>query len=368
MSQFSAEEWQRYQRHIQLGAFGVEGQAKLKAAHVLVVGAGGLGCPVAQYLGAAGIGHITLVDGDTVSRTNLHRQVLFGEADIGHSKARAAAARLRANNGTIRVDAIAEHLTVDNAGALVEAADLVLDCSDNFAVRYLVNDLCINTGKPWLFASVVQLSGQAALFTPAGACFRCLFPEPPRGVADCNAAGVLGTLPGIVGLIQANEALKYLAGLECPLDSQLLLIEGLDLQFRPIKLKQSATCPCQQGHIDMAASAQDYVFVCDAATSDPGSIDGEAFAQLRGQAGIMLVDVRSPQEHSGFNLGGINLPTGEDFVSRFRSHAADPQTPCILYCQSGKRSQDAAASLRKAGYRDIRNLAGGIGRWLEEKV
>lgn len=365
MSHFSAEEWQRYQRHIQLPSLGVNGQLCLKQAHVVIVGIGGLGCPVVQYLGAAGVGRITLVDGDTISRSNLHRQVLFGEADIGQYKAHVAASRVRSNNSSITVDAITQNLQPENALPLIEKADLVLDCSDNFAVRYLINDICVNTATPWLFASVVQMSGQAALFVPGKACFRCLFPEPPEGVADCNSAGVLGTLPGIVGLLQANEGIKLLTGQECPLQSHLMLIEGLDLQFRPIRLKQSASCPCGSGNIDLAAMANDYIVACSNSAATAASLDSEKFAEARDSTGIILIDVRSALEYEGFNLGGINLPLSEDFVRAVEAEAIDRETPCLLYCQSGKRSEKAAEQLRIAGYRNVKHLAGGISSWLE---
>ena len=187
---FSSHEWLRYTRHLQLPNFGVAGQSKLKASHVLVVGAGGLGSPVCLYLAAAGVGHITIVDGDHVDITNLQRQIIFTTADIGQSKSVCAKDRLLSLNPEINVNAIEDHLSVDNASTLIGAVDLVLDCTDNFSTRYLINDTCVALKKPWVFASIYQFSGQCALFTPNSACFRCLFPEAPQNIDDCNKINV----------------------------------------------------------------------------------------------------------------------------------------------------------------------------------
>ena len=222
-SLFSADEWLRYTRHIQLPQIGASGQSRLKHSRVLIVGAGGLGSPLALYLAAAGIGNITIVDGDTVEVTNLQRQILFSTNDIGQSKAAIAKAKLHALNPHIHVNAIEQHLSVDNVDGLIGESDLVVDCTDNFATRFLINDRCVQFKKPWVFASIFQFSGQCSLFTPQSACFRCLFPEPPKDAPDCNAAGVVGVLPGLLGTIEANEAIKYLAGIETTLENQLLI-------------------------------------------------------------------------------------------------------------------------------------------------
>ncbi len=365
MSRFTANQWQRYQRHIQLDAFGVAGQLRLRQARVLVVGVGGLGCPVAQYLAAAGVGHLTLVDGDEVSRSNLHRQVLFTEADIGLGKAAVAAARLRAMNPELELRVVPEALSIDNAESLIEGCDLVLDCTDNFSARYLINDCCINLRRPWLFASVVRFSGQLALFTPGKACFRCLYPRAPEGVEDCNAAGVLSTLPGMVGLLQANEALKFLAGLECPLDGRLMLVEGLDLQMRHLALQPAPECVCRQGRAPILADDDTGAFTCDTSAAEAGELSPVEFEARRSGDRGLLLDVRSQQEHEAFNLGGDCLPLDEQFIDRARTGLPEKNSPCVLYCQSGRRSARAAQLLRDAGFTRVETLAGGIARWLE---
>ena len=233
---FTASEWLRYTRHIQLPQLGAEGQARLKQSHVLIVGCGGLGSPVSLYLAAAGVGHITLIDGDTVDITNLQRQILFGTEQVGENKAESGKQRLQDLNPDIDVSTVTSHLTPENAEDLITAADLVIDCTDNFSVRYLINDLCVENKKPWLFAAIHQFKGQCALFLPEEACFRCLFPEVSADVEDCNTAGVLGVLPGILGTFQATEAIQYLAGLPTPLKNNLLLVDALDFNFQKIKI------------------------------------------------------------------------------------------------------------------------------------
>ena len=360
---FNAKEWQRYQRHIQLGNFGAQGQARLKQSHVLIVGAGGLGCPAAQYLGAAGIGNITLVDADEVSRTNLQRQVLFTEQDIGQNKADVARRKLLDNNPYINVNVVEEHLNVSNAESLICSADLVVDCTDNFATRYLINDWCIHARKPWVYASVVQLSGQASLFTPDTACFRCLFPDTPKGVADCNSAGVMGTMPGLLALLQANEAIKYLAGLTTPLANNLMLVEGLSLDFRKIQLKKNTDCLCQKSHIEIDPANPDYEFVCEAAQPQSDHILSlEDFEQKRAKDNTQVIDVRSEAEHEGFNLGGMNVPLSEDYHRHFQ----DQEQTYLFYCQSGIRSLKAASQMQEKGFQKVFSLAGGISRHLDK--
>lgn len=364
---FNDQEWQRYQRHVQLGKFGAEGQKRLKQSHVLIVGVGGLGCPAAQYLGAAGVGRITLVDADEISRTNLQRQVLFADGQVGESKAAVAKARLLANNPHIQVEAVESHLTLDNAEALIAAVDLVVDCTDNFATRYLVNDMCHNLGKPWVYASVVQFSGQVALFAPGSACFRCLFPETPQGVADCNSAGVLGTLPGLLAMLQANEAIKFLAGLATPLENTLMLVEGLSMDFRKIKLKRNAQCVCSHSQIAIADHTADYEFICETTEGNDLDISATEFEQLR-QEEHRLLDVRSSSEHEGFNLGGDNLPLSDNFASDYAEYLSNKQVTYLLYCQSGLRSRKAAEQLRAAGYAQVHSLKNGLGGYLASQL
>jgi len=362
MTTFNEQEWQRYQRHVQLGSLGAAGQTRLKDSRVLIVGVGGLGCPAAQYLGAAGVGHITLVDGDCVDRANLQRQILFADADVGELKAEVGAARLRANNPHIEVATVCEHLSPDNAQALIAAADLVLDCTDNFATRYLINDVSLLTGTPWLFASVVQLSGQIALFTPDSACFRCLFPEAPEGVADCNSAGVLGPMPGLLGMLQAVETVKFLAGLATSLENTLLLVEGLSMDFRRIALRKNTGCRCGTA-ITIDAASPDYQFACAADDASPFSLDADAFRAKMNEPQVVLIDVRGPEEHTCFNIGGSNVVFSDDFAAACGIPQDNAECTVLLYCQSGIRSEKAANALQAAGVEKVFSLRGGLGSW-----
>ena len=364
---FNAPEWQRYQRHVQLENFGSEAQIKLKQAKVLVVGAGGLGCPVLEYLGAAGVGTITVVDADEISQTNLQRQILFGEAQVGQKKVAVAAQRLKDNNPHITVHTVEQHLTLDNAEPLIEQADLVLDCTDNFAVRYIINDICVNTKTPWIYASTTQYSGQAAFFTPGSACFRCLFPDSPKGIADCNSAGVLSTLPGLVGTLQANEALKFLSGLSTPLKNTLLLIEGLSLEFRKIQLRQNPECQCCNENILIEPNSDDYEFNCETETVSAYTITPETFEKKTTETPLHIIDVRTSSEHDGFNLGGENIPLNDDFPNLFQKKYGESNDTFFIYCQSGIRSKKAVNQLRQLGYNKVYSLSGGITLWLEKQ-
>ena len=356
MSLFSANEWQRYQRQVQLPGFGAAGQTRLKQARVLIVGIGGLGCPAAQYLAAAGVGTITLVDGDVVSRSNLQRQVLFGEADVGQPKAAIARQRLLANNPTIQVAAVAEHFSEANADKLLAGITLALDCSDNFTARYLLNNHCLQQQIAWVYASVIRFSGQLALFTPGNACYQCLFPQPAATVEDCNSAGVLGSLPGVLGTLQATEALKFLAGLEDTLANQLLLVEGLTNNISRLQLAVNPACFCQGGATAPIAAAP------HCATSEPANaISRAAFARLIAAATTQLIDVRSEAEHQAFNIGGRCLP-----LDKLQAALPLPKAQTIaLYCQSGLRSSQAGELLAAAGYANVVSLQGGLARWLE---
>lgn len=355
---FSAREWLRYARQVQLPEVGPEGQRRLRAARVLIVGAGGLGVPAALYLAGAGVGQLTLVDGDGVALSNLHRQVLYAEADVGSDKAAAAARQLQARNADIEVRAVAAPLGADNVDELVADADLVLDCTDRMAVRYLVNAACLRHEKPWLFAAVDRFAGQLALFAPDGACFQCLYPRQPEGLLDCAAAGVLGVVPGLLGLLQAGEALKFLLGLETPSRNSLLLWDALGLELRRLRLRRDPDCPCcaSGGRAELPPEP-----AC-AAGSDL-ELAPAAFATARERGDTVLVDVRSAAEFAAFNLGGLNIPL--DALC-----AEDPRLGAgavLLLCQTGARSRRAAESLYAAGRTGVSSLRGGILAWLEER-
>ena len=356
---FSDSEWLRYTRHLQLPQLGISGQKRLKASRVLIVGAGGLGSPVSLYLAAAGVGHITIVDGDTVDLTNLQRQILFTTDDIGKSKAACAQKRLLSLNPEINVISVKEHLSVDNVTTLIESTDLVLDCTDNFATRYLINDTCVHLRKSWLFASIYQFSGQCSLFTPDSACFRCLFPEAPTDIADCNTAGVVGVLPGLLGTMQASEAVKFLAGLPVALENMLCMIETMDLSINKIQLAKNTNCPvCSDNK--SAIADKDYSMACSVNVSAANEIDSAEFAQCllskEDAHQYFIVDVRSMEEREGFHLGGTHIPLNEinNNIDKL------PKEKVVLcYCQTGIRSQKATEILHSSGFQ-AKSLRGGI--------
>ncbi len=358
---FTPQEWLRYTRHIQLPEFGAHGQARLKKASVLMVGMGGLGCPVSAYLTAAGVGHLVLVDGDRIELTNLQRQVLYTVDDIGRPKATTAKQKLRALNPDISIDAIDRYFDWQTAGDIGNI-DLVLDCSDNFATRYLINDFCLQYAIPWIYASIHQFTGQCALFTPGGGCFRCVFPAAPAQAEDCNTAGVIGTLPGLLGLLQANEAIKHLAGLETPLQGHLLLVDGKKLSLQRIALTADADCRCRSVPVVIDKHAADYREACAQAVADNHSctIAPEDFNVLRNEASATLLDVRSEEERRGFHIGGRHVAH-----TALAAHLSelDKHPLYLCYCQSGKRSREAAELLLQNGFK-ARSLAGGLAAWL----
>lgn len=396
MSLFSAGEWQQYQRHIQLNEVGVDGQFRLKNAKVLVVGAGGLGCPVAMYLGAAGVGEITIIDGDSVSQSNLHRQVLYAYTDIGKPKASVAAKQVKQNNPFISVSALTTHLSASNIDELIAKVDIVLDCTDNFATRLLLNDACLAHRKPWVYASVLGLEGQLALFIPSSACFRCVFPDMPTDVSDCNSAGVLSTVPGVVGLLQANTCLSYLLNPQAQNISRLLLFSGKNNQIRSINLLQNPQCddcaPSVRGAAKTALRYNRSNETKQAELNTPTLADEvkmreaeksllalgpQVFVQqllavrnLKGSGDsatskrVVLLDVRNADEHRGFNIGGQCLPLSVDFTDVFQAQHTGKSDAIFIYCQSGKRSYQAASRLQAMGYKRVYSLEGGLGELL----
>jgi molybdopterin/thiamine biosynthesis adenylyltransferase/rhodanese-related sulfurtransferase len=360
---FSSEEWLRYTRHLQLPQIGVSGQKKLKQSKVLIVGAGGLGSPVALYLAAAGVGQITIVDGDYVDVTNLQRQIIFTTDQVGKSKALCAKARLLALNPSIKVVAIKEHLSVNNAEDLIKSADLILDCTDNFATRYLINDTCSQYKKPWVFASIYQFSGQCALFTENSACFRCLFPDPPTDIADCNTAGVLGVLPGLLGTLQACEAVKFLTGLPCPLENNLLMVEASDLIFKKIKLNKSNHCPlCADDTHNYKIDVSNYAMTCDVNGDDETEVSTYKFNLSRELSSSVVLDVRGQNEREAFNIGGQHIPIN---LLAENLSLLDQNKTILCYCQTGIRSKQAAVLLKTNGF-TVKSLRGGLATFLKE--
>jgi sulfur-carrier protein adenylyltransferase/sulfurtransferase len=369
----SKQEVLRYSRHLIMPEVGMEGQLKLKKAKVLCIGTGGLGAPLGLYLAAAGVGQLGLVDFDVVDFTNLQRQVLFGTSDVGRPKITAAADRLRDLNPEIRVDAIEARLSSENALELFQDYDIIVDGTDNFPTRYLVNDACVLLGKPNVYGSIFRFEGQITVFGyPDGPCYRCLYPEPPPPglVPSCAEGGVLGVLPGIVGTIQAAETLKLILGKGQPLVGRLLLFDALAMKFRELKLRKNPDCPVCGTHRTVTKLI-DYAEFCgirgeeapSTVTNIPEITPTELKTRLDRGDDLYILDVREPHEYQICNLHGHLIPLGE--LPR-RVHELDSSREIVAHCRSGKRSAEAVEFLQKAGFRKIWNLKGGILAWSDD--
>jgi adenylyltransferase/sulfurtransferase len=351
---------------------GMEGQKKLKAARVLAIGTGGLGSPLSLYLAAAGIGTIGLVDFDVVDDSNLHRQILFGTRDVGRRKLQAASERLRDVNPNVRVVAHEARLTSENALEIVRDYDVVADGTDNFPTRYLVNDACVLTGKPNVYASIFRFEGQASVFwAEKGPCYRCLYAEPPPAglVPSCAEGGVLGILPGLLGLIQATETIKLVLGGGEPLIGRLLLVDALSMRFRELKLKKNPGCVLC-GPRPTVTKLVDYEAFCGArpeatpASAAVPEITVEELHALRDrQDPFVLVDVREPHEVAISSFPeSVKIPLGTLPQNLNRLSTADE---IVVHCRTGVRSAKAVQLLRQSGFQKVRNLVGGINRWAE---
>jgi molybdopterin/thiamine biosynthesis adenylyltransferase/rhodanese-related sulfurtransferase len=366
------DELVRYSRQIRLPSVGLAGQETLKSSSVLVVGAGGLGSPAAIYLAAAGVGRIGIADDDRVDVTNLHRQPLHDTSDVGREKAESAKARIAALNPFVRVEAIHDRVTSENALAIIEQYDVVIDATDNFATRYLLNDACVLAAKPLIYGSVDRFEGQASVFaTKDGPCYRCLFPTPPDPgtVQSCADAGVLGVLPGLIGTIQATEALKWLLGLGESLAGTLLLVDALGPRFRTIEVERDPSCPaCGTREIRALVDYEEFCARPAPAVAEltaVGTISPRELSTLlnNGEA-ITIIDVREPYEWS---IGRI--PTAQLMPLGSMPEAAqaiDRDSDIVVYCHHGVRSDLAAQDLIDVGFRYVRNLIGGIDRWSRE--
>jgi molybdopterin/thiamine biosynthesis adenylyltransferase/rhodanese-related sulfurtransferase len=370
----SAPEVARYSRHLIMPEVGVAGQKRLKASSVLLIGAGGLGSPLGLYLAAAGIGRLGLVDFDVVDFSNLQRQVLHGTADVGRPKLQSARDRLLAINPEVRVDLYETHLTSANALDILRPYDVVIDGTDNFPTRYLVNDACVLLGKPNVYGSIFRFDGQASVFYPGhGPCYRCLYPEPPPPgeVPSCAEGGVLGILPGLVGCIQATEAVKLLLGKGNPLIGRLLLYDALEMSFREFKVRRNPKCP-----------------MCGDQPTITGLIDYEQFCGVRGQEApaaavttateitpeelkrrldkgerVFILDVRNPEEFQICRIPDSVLLPLPALPQRFGE--LDRGREIVVHCKSGMRSQKAIAFLREQGFTRLVNLTGGILAWAD---
>jgi len=373
--ELSNEEILRYGRHLIMPEVGLEGQKRLKAARVLLIGTGGLGAPLGMYLAAAGVGTLGLVDYDVVDFSNLQRQIIHSTADVGRPKLHSARDRIQGINPHTQVELHETLFTSENALEIVREYDLVIDGTDNFPTRYLVNDACVLLGKPNVYGSIFRFEGQASVFWAAhGPCYRCLYPEPPPPgmVPSCAEGGVLGILPGIIGCLQANEAVKLIMGIGEPLFGRLVVFDALRMKFRELKLRKDPQCPVCGEHPTITELI-DYVEFCGmpAAEAAP-AVDTSDFQprelaeRLRNGTAPFLLDVRNPEEWAITHLeGALLIPLGE-LERRYPEIPVPFDAEIAVYCRSGARSGTAAEFLRSKGYRNVRNLAGGTLRWADE--
>ncbi|MBK7595887.1 MAG: molybdopterin-synthase adenylyltransferase MoeB [Gemmatimonadetes bacterium] len=368
VTRLSSDELQRYARHLTLPEVGVAGQERLSSARILLIGAGGLGSPAALYLAAAGIGTLGLVDADSVDASNLQRQVLHDTPSIGHLKVVSAKARLEALNPFVRVEPIAERLTAANARAIIARYDLVVDGSDNFPTRYLVNDACVLEGKPFVYGSIFRFEGQLSLFgMPGGPCYRCLFAEPPSPelVPSCVEAGVIGVLPGLIGTLQALEAIKWVLGIGRSAAGRLLLVDALGLTVREIAVARDPACAVC-GDTPSVTALVDYDAFCGLTPLTLADGEGEVtpteLSRALGASELpVLLDVREEWEVAIAVLPGSTvIPLGE-LPARLRE--LPTSRPIVTVCHHGLRSAAARDLLRRAGFPHVTSLAGGVDAW-----
>jgi molybdopterin/thiamine biosynthesis adenylyltransferase/rhodanese-related sulfurtransferase/molybdopterin converting factor small subunit len=371
----SKDEILRYSRHLIMPEVGMEGQVKLKGAKILLVGTGGLGAPLGMYLSAAGIGRIGLVDYDVVDFTNLHRQVIHGTKDVGRKKLDSAAETISDINPNVQVDRYDVLLTSENAMEICAPYDLVIDGTDNFPTRYLVNDVCVLQNKPNVYGSIFRFEGQATVFSyPGGPCYRCLYPEPPPPglVPSCAEGGVLGILPGLIGLIQATEAVKLILGIGEPLVGRLVLYDALAMRFRELKLRRNPECPVCGDHPTIKQLI-DYEEFCglpqhegpQQAKAMEGDIDPvEVKKMMDAGEQFLLLDVREPHEYLIASIPTAKLiPLGE---LQKRVNELDTAMPIVAHCKMGGRSAKAVEQLKQLGFKKVRNMTGGILAWSDK--
>lgn len=375
-TELSVDEKRRYARHLTLPEVGLEGQLRLKASRVLLVGAGGLGSSAALYLAAAGVGEIGLVDFDEVDFSNLQRQVLHGTSDVGRKKTESARDRLGEINPEVELTLFEERFSAENAEGIAAPYDLILDGTDNFATRYLSNDLAVLTGKPNVHGSIFRFEGQVSVFAPGlgGPCYRCLFPEPPEPgqVPSCAEGGVLGVLPGIVGCLQASEAIKLLLGLGDPLVGRLVHFDALSFRFREIRLKRDPECAIC-GENPTLTTLTDTAMTCTSPSpgSDPNASNGlreidvhQLKVRMEEEKPFVLLDVREEAERQICTLpGSTHIPLGE---LPERIGELDPEQETIVHCKVGGRSAQALHFLQESGFTDACHVAGGINAWSVE--
>ena len=372
-STLNNDEILRYSRHLIMPEVGMEGQQKLKAAKVLCIGAGGLGSPLALYLAAAGVGTLGIVDFDVVDYTNLQRQIIHTTDDVGRKKLDSAAAKIKAINPFVNVRPFETRLSSENALQIFRDFDIIIDGTDNFPTRYLVNDACVLTGKPNVYGSIFRFEGQVSVFAmKEGPCYRCLYPEPPPPglVPSCAEGGVLGILPGLVGVMQATEAIKLILGKGDSLIGRLILVDALGMRFRELKLRKNPDCPACGTH-PTVTKLIDYNQFCGirgeetpADTSQVPAMEPEELKRRldRGED-IFILDVREPHEYQICNLDGYLIPLG-DLPNRVNE--LDSSREIVAHCRSGVRSAKAVSFLQQAGFRKVKNLTGGILAWSDK--
>ena len=364
----------RYSRHLIMPEVGMDGQLKLKSASVLCIGAGGLGSPVAMYLGAAGVGRIGIVDFDVVDYSNLQRQVIHGTPDVGRPKLDSARDRLNAINPEVTVETHDVALSSENALELLANYDVIVDGTDNFPTRYLVNDACVILGKPNVYGSIFRFEGQASVFaTKDGPCYRCLYPEPPPPglVPSCAEGGVLGILPGVVGTIQATEAVKLIIGVGEPLINRFMIYDALRMKFRELKLRKDPDCPVC-GETPTVTELIDYEQFCGITGAVTDDVSSEALdttvkdlkTRIDGKGEVLVLDVREPQEFQICRIPGSTLIPLNDLPQRLAE--LEGYKDVVVHCKSGVRSAKAVKLLHKAGFSDAKNLRGGILAWIDE--
>jgi sulfur-carrier protein adenylyltransferase/sulfurtransferase len=375
LPELTTDDLSRYSRHLILPEVGEEGQRRLKAARVLCVGTGGLGSPLALYLAAAGVGTLGLVDFDVVDLSNLQRQIIHSTADIGRKKLDSAEEKLKALNPALNVVKHETLLSSANALDILKDYDVVADGTDNFPTRYLVNDACVLLGKPNAYGSIFRFEGQASVFAAEdGPCYRCLYPEPPPPglVPSCAEGGVLGILPGLVGVIQATEVIKLVLGKGEPLVGRLLLVDALNMRFRELKLRRNPECPVCGDHptLTRLIDYQQFCGIQPAAEKEPAVKNGipqlsvqDLKRRLDAGDRPFILDVREPFEYKIANIGGTLIPQSE--VPR-RLAEIDREREIVVQCKSGGRSQRIAEFLKQSGYPNVVNLAGGILAWSSE--
>jgi sulfur-carrier protein adenylyltransferase/sulfurtransferase len=372
--ELNSDEIRRYSRHLILPEVGLAGQKKIKSASVLCIGAGGLGSPIAMYLAAAGIGKIGIVDFDTVDFSNLQRQILHTDADVGRSKAESAKETIRGINPHCEVVIHNTRISSENALDLIRPYDIVVDGTDNFPTRYLTNDACVILKKPNVYGSIFRFEGQASVFAPhlGGPCYRCLYPEPPPPgmVPSCAEGGVLGVLPGIIGCIQATEILKLAIGKGTSLVGRLVLFNALDMKFRELKLRRDPACPVCGDHPTIKELI-DYEMFCGIVPEPEhnGNPDEVTVQEMKKaldnpNLGIKVIDVREPDEYEIAHITGVPQIPLSQIESRFTE--LDPNAQYYIHCKSGVRSMKALQFLRGQGFKYLKNVKGGILAWSEE--